>query len=128
MDLILAETGEEAELLAVEQIVTFDDVSCAKAKITCDRIVIYAGQARLLQAELPPLTRSLVRCGKRRTPVSVGRPAWEDLGSVGTLEGLLANRTYPQGTPFTLTWGVNTSQTCWYRMRLLRDSTNPGRF
>ena len=31
MDLILAETNEEAELLAVEQIVTFDDVSCAKA-------------------------------------------------------------------------------------------------
>ena len=64
MDLSLAETDEEADLRAVEQQETLDDVSRDESQSTCDQIALYAGHARLLQAELPPLTRCLVRCRK----------------------------------------------------------------
>ena len=36
----------------------------AEAQSVYNLIALYAGHARLLQAELPPLTRSLVRCEK----------------------------------------------------------------
>ena len=64
MDLRLAKTDKEPELRAVEEYRNIRRFLRAEEQSILDLIPLYTGHARLLQAEILPLTRILVRCGK----------------------------------------------------------------
>ena len=87
MDLSLAETDKEAELRDIEQHRNIRRCFSCGSTNHLRHNVLNTGHPRLLQVEIPPLTRILVQCGKLRLPVGAGRSAGKEIGSVEPLGG-----------------------------------------
>ena len=97
-DLSLAETGEEAELQAVEQHRTFDNASRTEAESTCDLIALYAGHAKLFKPNFRLYPEVWHGAGKRRIPVGIGRLDGEELGSVEPLGDINKHHLAPRSS------------------------------
>ena len=80
MDPSLSETEEkEEDLLSMKNIIgIFADDSRAEQQIVCAPVVIYVRHSRIPRAEIPSLTRRMVRRGKTLALIRREVPCWED--------------------------------------------------